>query len=185
MPVGEIPHPIVAEIAPLLRGSSWEHIGEEPFFSWGLRPPRTLRVRASPSAVPTCTATAPSAHAASPRRSPASRQTAVQAQTAGHLTGSEAQGGCESLERLSCGDSSRVELECATFEIRVRFPVTAPRESSCHSPEKVLPGRRSANAVRQGMVGAPHKRVRDGSTPSTATTLTTKRRSVPKQDPRL
>lgn len=169
MPAGSNPHLIVAETAPLLRRSSWEHIGEEPFFR------------------------------------------AVQAQTAGHLTGSEAQGGCKSLVRLSCGDfvpllcrsdllgdcafgargsrregrlrrsestfcgdSSRVELECATLEIRVRFPVTAPRQSFCHSPGKGVAGRAKRQsleiAVRQGMVGPPHKRVRDGSTPSTATT---------------
>jgi hypothetical protein len=54
---------------------------------------------------------------------------AVEAQKAGHLIGNEEmEGAIPSDGSPSCGNSSRVEREVASLEIRVRFPVAAPAE---------------------------------------------------------
>jgi hypothetical protein len=113
---------------------------------------------------------------------------AAHAQTAGHLTGSEERGGCKSLERLrafpalhdprpsqegmspasagSCGDSSRVEPEHATLEIRVRFSVTAPSQmrASC-----IVVGTTGLEPLRSSEEGAPHERGPGSSTLPVAT----------------
>lgn len=102
---------------------------------------------------------------------------AAHAQTAGHLTGSEERGGCNSLGWLpaqrrsgssglaratACGGSSTVEPEHAKLEIRVRFSVTAPStlaEVPC----------RAQSSLRSSEEDASHTRGPGGSTLPAAT----------------
>src|SRR5262249_42429654 len=109
---------------------------------------------------------------------------AVHVQTAGHLTGSEEQGGCKSLERLYshsankmyCGDSSRVRIRARHAwdpganpghrSMRRCFSVSP---SAPHSGSRVqIPG--AAPTLRSKAEGTPHKGNRGGSIPPVATT---------------